>query len=126
MTCGVCSRFAEAKWRITSEPEEGKKKFAPKLRHCNIAQKYIPSETEKCDHFEPNNKFWCYTNNYWINVAACVSKYNKGYDDTCKGCKQHKEVVELHRARVFWQRKQDSLLNTEDSKPVLLKRRPQP
>jgi hypothetical protein len=125
MNCSYCSRFQNSKWRIQPDAdEEGKKKFAPRLRHCNKIEKYIKGDREACDDLEPHHKFWCEKNNYWIAVEACLAKKTKGYDEDCGKCPQHKEIAELQRARKFHQRKLAELANEDtDTKPTLLLRR---
>jgi hypothetical protein len=118
MTCEYCIYFQSAKWRISPDPEDFPgKKFKPKLRHCGPAQKYLSGGGKICSHFNPGNKFWCQKNDQWIFLDACFYKKNKVLEENCEKCSQYQTIVNVQRAKVFFDRKQKQL-EIEESKPT--------
>jgi hypothetical protein len=123
--CRYCLAFQEAKWRVSDGPEpedEGpKKKNKPKLRYCAIEKTYIKGVKEICDRFDPSKLFWCNLYEHWIYVDACISKHNRGEDEGCNRCYQHKNIVEIKKAIIFKEREAKAL-EAELNKPKLIKR----
>lgn len=120
MDCRYCRRFVEAKWRISADKDESKKK-KPDLRHCPEVQKYIDGNRKTCEKFYPHHIFWCNKKDHFISVEACVSCYSKGTDEYCIRCFQYKTIVDVKRAIAFEKRKEEREL--ADAPLVLIRRK---
>jgi hypothetical protein len=118
MECAFCGQYRNSKWRSTPDPnDESRKKV--KTRHCAVIQKYISGDQEVCDKFEPDSHFFCNRYNYQLTTAECVSRRKKKISRKCSGsCRQYLEVIELHKAVVFFDRKKKA----DAPKSVLIRR----
>ena len=122
MHCRYCSRFHNAKWRISpgADDEDAKKK-KEKLRFCNIAAKYIKGDQDICGHFEPHHLFWCLLYACWLDADVCLKRFYKGDDEFCNRCSQHKTIIDLKKSIILHKRRL-AMAETEADKPKLIKR----
>lgn len=84
VSCGNCTLFQCAETRYKKE------------RLCTLAQRFVVSDKKACSDIDPSLIFWCEENQYQMDVAACISRRNKGAEG-CGKCSQWRDILELQK-----------------------------
>lgn len=103
MACKYCFHFVKSEKRINDVREDGSQnREKPQRRLCKPTTSWQTVNADPdCEHFTPNDYFWCDRHMQEVSIDACRNRRLKKLSKHCKTCKQYSDVLDCIRFRTI-------------------------